>query len=626
MDTVLVFASKTEDYGSFGFDSCRKELIDEFQNTCLSEGLEFTIRENSLFLTLTDTFTLFRLAARRRSASEWNYEFSFSDKNSEFIIRNFVTQYREARQISTSVKNEISPEEINSKLSAAQFNKRILTKEQMRDLIHLLSLPHGANFSVPGAGKTTVTLALNTLLEDRIEKTLVICPKSAFEAWESVVKECIENPKETELFQRVFGDARTIRMILDNPKYNRFYINYELATSSDENFKELKRFLGMHRVHLIIDESHRIKAGPGSLRGRLALSLANLAVRKDILSGTPMPQGASDISAQAEFLYPGFGFASQIKNKVPPGVVMSGLFVRTKKKELGLKDYKRFEERIDMLPAQAAIYAILCNQTIAQFHSDQLTRSQVKYLTRGNAMRLLQASVFPRLLESGKEVFPEILDAAFEEGPGKKMLRAIEICESNAKKGLKTVVWTVFTGTLLELQRQMKHLEAQVLFGGNPNVDSPDLNSRETSLRKFASDRDCFVLIANPAAASEGLSLHKHCHDAVYVDRTYNAAHYLQSIDRIHRLGLSNDVETNVTILKSNIPKGISPTAIGGIDDSVMRRLRAKVDNLHQLLDDEDLREIAFAEDDALPSDVSEMDQDDIIDLIQELTGKKVSK
>jgi hypothetical protein len=31
--------------------------------------------------------------------------------------------------------------------------------------------------------------------------------------------------------------------------------------------------------------------------------------------------------------------------------------------------------------------------------------------------------------------------------------------------------------------------------------------------------------------------LHKVCQNAIYVDRTFNAAHFLQSEDRIHRLG-----------------------------------------------------------------------------------------
>ena len=56
---------------------------------------------------------------------------------------------------------------------------------QLRDLAKLHVLPHGANYSVPGSGKTAVTYALHELEQgvDRVDQLLVIAPLSAFEAW-----------------------------------------------------------------------------------------------------------------------------------------------------------------------------------------------------------------------------------------------------------------------------------------------------------------------------------------------------------------------------------------------------------------------------------------------------------
>ena len=48
-------------------------------------------------------------------------------------------------------------------------------------------------------------------------------------------------------------------------------------------------------------------------------------------------------------------------------------------------------------------------------------------------------------------------------------------------------------------------------------------------------------------SASEGISLHKVCKRALYLDRTYNAAQYLQSRDRIHRIG-SDIGDVNISI------------------------------------------------------------------------------
>jgi hypothetical protein len=124
-------------------------------------------------------------------------------------------------------------------------------------------------------------------------------------------------------------------------------------------------------------------------------------------------------------------------------------------------------------------------------------------------------------------------------------------------------------------------------------------------------------MIANPAAAGEGISLHQACHDAIYLDRSYNTAHYLQSIDRIHRLGLPPGIDTNIHIFQTRAPSGL-----GCIDHSVSRRLARKVRALQVLLNDPDLHEIALDEEAAEEPIDYGIDQQDIIDLIDELEGR----
>ena len=45
------------------------------------------------------------------------------------------------------------------------------------------------------------------------------------------------------------------------------------------------------------------------------------------------------------------------------------------------------------------------------------------------------------------------------------------------------------------------------------------------------------AIIATPQSCSESISLHKDCQNAIYYDINYNAAEFLQSLDRIHRVG-----------------------------------------------------------------------------------------
>lgn len=121
----------------------------------------------------------------------------------------------------------------------------------------------------------------------------------------------------------------------------------------------------------------------------------------------------------------------------------------------------------------------------------------------------------------------------------------------------------------------MQPLNPAIVHGGTPN--------RDEQIKKFMSDPDCHVLLSNPATLGEGINLHRTSNDAVYVDRDFAAGRYLQSIDRIHRLGLPPDALINVTIL----------VATQTIDEIVAQRLNVKLKFMAQVLDDPDIEELA---------------------------------
>ena len=106
--------------------------------------------------------------------------------------------------------------------------------------------------------------------------------------------------------------------------------------------------------------------------------------------------------------------------------------------------------------------------------------------------------------------------------------------------GEKVVIWANFVGTLHRIQEEcrMNDLNSRVVYGGTPTDEGRDAENREyiiESFKRFDSGLD--ILIANPAACAESVSLHKTCSNAIYYDLSYNCAEYLQSLDRIHRVG-----------------------------------------------------------------------------------------
>lgn len=607
---VVVRADKSLDELTFGFHPDQRALADRFRAQAGAFTYACAIRGDCLVFAYIDGLDVLReLVPAQRT---WGFVFGFDDDASRTAVTAFIKRLKDQK---TGANQQLTAEELQRRLEGKGFNKRALKSHQLRDLARLAAMPHGANFSVPGAGKTTVTLALNTVAMESDSRMLVVAPKAAFIAWEEVVADCFDASSGT-IFRRLTEDRDEVIRTLRGG-YPRLVVNYEMMVSVAP---DIRRYLTAAPSHLVMDESHRIKAGAKSLRGEVALAIGSAATRRDILSGTPMPQGSNDIAAQADFAWPGEGVGRAIRQGTEPRVALAGRFVRTTKSELNLPPrHEQFVE-VPMGEAQLALYGLVTQKALKQLQLAHGARSVPD--ARGAMHRMFQASVNPVLtgvaFDGPNAVFEAAVHEAAAAGGSPKILKAVELARQNAQLGRKTVIWTIYTETLRPLRNKLMDIGAVAIFGGN---GQPGELTRDEAIARFTAASDSsMVLVANPMAASEGLSLHEVCHEAVYVDRSYNAAHFLQSIDRIHRLGLDPDTSTRIQILHSVTPEGI-----GNIDRSVGRRLERKVSSLRALLDDPDLAEIAMAEDDALNDGVgidTLTDVDDIADLIVEIQGK----
>lgn len=569
-----------------------------------------------------NALTLVRQYGAKTTQQNLNFRFRMSG-DAELKIKTFLKEYKKARADRSDIQARLSLEEIDQILLSKGFTERTLKPFQMRDLQALLALSNGANFSVPGAGKTTVTFALNTIIRKPNDQLLIIAPKAAFQAWSDIVLDCMGNSASAayrETFTILSGsEADNASSLFSSAR--RFVMSYDLMIRQQPTVLE---FLARHPTHLVLDESHRMKAGWASQRGAFLLGAAALPIRRDILSGTPMPQGPSDMASQLSFLWPGHGYENEILAGSPPRKVLGSLYVRTTKKELGLRKPIREIHDIKMAPGQLALYSIVRDEALRQL-SKAVSRSDdhsVFLRAKKSVMRLLQLSSNPLLALNSMAnddvtIDTGIVDTVVNEGPSEKLKAVMGHARRLARSGQKVVIWTIFTQTIKELETSLADLNPVTVYGGVPSGEKSDLNSREGRIQQFHMDDNCSVLIANPAAAGEGISLHTVCHNAIYVDRSYVSTHYIQSIDRIHRLGLPEDVETYIHIYRTK-----APPHLGSIDMSVSRRLMEKIRNMQELLDDPDLLDLVLDEeaaDDPLDYDVR---LEDLIDLVRELEGK----
>jgi SNF2 family DNA or RNA helicase len=477
--------------------------------------------------------------------------------------------------------------------------KRELRPFQVRDLERLANLKHGANFSVPGAGKTTVTYALHRIARNAgiVTRLLVVAPYSAFSAWEEDAEEVLDPALRVTRWRQGVAIAGDVVLVAfpQLPAAARHLVGWMLD----------------NKTHLAVDEAHRAKRGALGEWGRALMTMAPFAVRRDLLTGTPAPNHPRDLAALLDILWPGTNASNALPQRAmrndPPDSAMTDvqrtiapLYVRTNKRELQLPEVRIVRESVAMGDLQAQIYAALRNQYGGSLELN--TRDQSMFSMMGEVtMYLLQAASSPRLLADaigprayrfpplaipeGSRLASMVETYADFEVPA-KVETACRIVYENARNDRKTLVWSNFPGNLLDLEAQLAALEPALVYGA-VSTDENAPRSRDAEVRRFKTDRNCKVLLANPAAMSEGVSLHQVCHDAVYLERTFNAGQYLQSLDRIHRLGLEVDTETRVTLLVSE----------GTIDERVDLRVEAKTRRLSRILADPGLTQMALPDD-----------------------------
>ena len=200
---------------------------------------------------------------RLHSAAQTELGFEFdTDASSSGRIKIFMEEFRNSRAISGKLTATISEFDISARLRKYgwDFERHDLKPYQTENLIRLLAMKNGANFSVPGAGKTTVTFALHLLLPKSTDFLLVVAPRNAFQAWEEVISECLERSAPELLrapFRALTGGEKRIEETLKEGG-SRFIISYDQLVRVDGLFRHL---LATRKVHLVLDESHRMKGG-----------------------------------------------------------------------------------------------------------------------------------------------------------------------------------------------------------------------------------------------------------------------------------------------------------------------------------------------------------------------------
>ncbi|MGB6328501.1 MAG: DEAD/DEAH box helicase [Halarcobacter sp.] len=514
--------------------------------------------------------------------------------------------------------------------------KNVLEKNMSRPLypLQLLSSFHMAfsqnscNFAVPGAGKTSIVYGAYAYLKSLpidnpkyVDKLLVIGPLSSFAPWENEYKECFNKKADS---QRMSGDITISRIEKEQHLYSANSKEITLISHAGVPLleKEIIDFLKSNKVMVVVDEAHRIKNANG-IWGNSVVEISKEATSRIILTGTPLPNGYEDIFNLYRFLYP-FKYKDilqihydQLKEMTKNSLSfddervktfiqnISPYFIRIKKKDLKDRLPLTITENIievEMDDYQKEIYEFIEDKYIKTFQEN--SSATVKdVLNKAKLIRLRQASTNPSLLikplkdsleyyeESNDpndkftdnndlniddiQMFKKILNYQQILTPQKFIILKELLEEKIFINNGKAIIWTIFIQNAEQLQKYLhtQSISSKLLIGKIPQEE------REKTIEKFNNPKNTEfqVIIANPFSVAESISLHHGCHNAIYLERDYNASNFLQSKDRIHRVGLSKDVVTNYYYLISK----------NSIDPVINNKLNIKVERMEKIIDEE---------------------------------------
>lgn len=494
---------------------------------------------------------------------------------------------------------------------------RQLYQLQLLSAYHMAFSQNSANFSVPGAGKTTIVYGAYAYLHslpstDRkhVGPLVIVGPLSSFQPWEDEFESCFLRPPSVVRLDGSMPLAERRSYLLSGLHADLTLVSY---ASLGSLCGQLSDYLRKQRAMLVLDEAHKIKNTAGGQWATAALSLADSAASRVVLSGTPAPNGYEDLYNLFEFIWPRRNITRFRVNQLSdmsrnehdqriPRLLgyIEPYYLRIRKSDLHLPPVdNRPLQLVDMDPLQREIYDDLEHLYLEGMLNDDFESEGSRSSALGKIIRLMQATGNPISLlaadndpDTDFELPDELKEKIVMFGRTRvpsKFAAAREIIESHLERNEKIIVWVTFVSTLKALSSYLAScgIETKELYGGTPtggfasdDEDSAGERTRERIIREFNdSGSGLNVVIANPAAVAESISLHHACHAALYLERGFNAAQYLQSRDRIHRYGLAQDVTTVYHRLACS----------GSVDEVVDERLQAKEERMMRIVESSDI-------------------------------------
>ena len=456
-----------------------------------------------------------------------------------------------------------------------------LFDHQREGVAFLTERQHGLLAFEQGLGKTLVAISAFTdlLHSNECDRMLVVCPNSLKRNWMAEIEKFAPGVS----CQLAEGKPNERKATFAESSARILVTSYETARAER---RAITAFLQRNRTVLTLDESHATKNWD-SLTSTAARDFAPYGRYRWLLSGTPVTNKASDLYTQFEIMTPGGNvlgsreaFVAQAERDPSGDFARNEIdrFVlrRTKEECLDLPAKSFADLQVELPPWQRKLYDEMRNEMACRIRD----MSGEEYRAFASTA-LVQLTRLSQIASNPGLIFPEVSNtpAKFE------MIEEI-VDDLVAVPDRKVIIWSNYVGSIEKLLRLLARHQPIALYGAIPGPDRQELAKR------FQTDPETRVLIANPAAAGTGFTFTA-ANYTIYESLSWRYDHYAQSQDRNHRIGQDAPV-TYMRLIAGDT-----------IDEAIVRALERKSGLARALLGDADVA-----------SAVADFSKDEMLDLI----------
>ncbi len=444
-----------------------------------------------------------------------------------------------------------------------------------------------ALFFEAGTGKTATIariLAEEFNKNKRISNTLIFAPLMVCKQWPEEIAKFTGIPPDKIHVLTESGKKRTERMkaLLTKTDGAIVVTNYESVQIKDF-YAALLKF--SPRI-VVLDESHRIKDSQAT-RSKAIYPLTQSAERRFLLTGTPCPNSLLDLFGQYKALDPGIfgaGYWSfkrayfYDKNAGRPFSFPDWVPFPQAAKEIGAKIEKTAVQvtrkecldlpRLSLVPVpvelstgQNKIYQEMKKEFVTEL-AGQVMSSEFEMVKSMRLHQILAGFIQPD--DQDTPVWVEDLP---------RMDALMQKIDEIGNQ--KQIIWTVFRPTYKRIADELEKRKITYTFLTGEQVGD---KAKQESKDRFTRG-DAQILIANPAAAGEGIDGLQIASYAHFYMRGWSYLHYAQALARNYRSGSEqhdkvvhfhyfvkgtvDEVITTALIYKENVQEAVLKWAKG---------------------------------------------------------------